>query len=218
MNRWLKALVLAGLLLLLMWVVNAGWLENLSDSNWVARFLAQGGVQAWLSLFAAGAVFTALGGPRQMLAFVSGFSMGGAIGATFATLATLIGALMCFALARTLLRARLKRRFAHRLIKVEKLLSHDAWLKVMMIRLMPVGSNLLTNLLLGTTHVGALSFSIGSVLGYLPQMLIFAFAGAGLGMADEWQLAISLSLLVISACLAFYLYHSRVRREVEEIA
>ena len=215
--RITKTLLMAGLLVLLIFAINSGWLEHLTDSNWVAGYLRQNGAWAWGAIFVAGVLFTAVGGPRQVLAFVCGFAMGGLQGALFSTLATLVGALCCFLLARTLFRNQVHRLAGRKLDKLEKLLRNDAWLKVTMIRLMPVGSNLLTNLFLGNTRVAVASFAVGSTLGYLPQMLIFAFAGAGVGFADDYQLLISLGLLLLSAILATYLYQSRARREVEEI-
>lgn len=99
----------------------------------------------------------------------------------FSTLAALLGCVLAFYVARLTIRSSLQRRFGRRLQNFEALISDRTWLKVLMIRLLPVGSNLLTNLFTGATHVPARGFMLGSVLGYLPQMLIFSFAGAGIG-------------------------------------
>ena len=47
----------------------------------------------------------------------------------------------------------------------------------------------------------------GSLLGYLPQMLLFAYAGSGIALHDSSQLWMSLVMLVISTGLGLYLYH-----------
>ena len=86
-----------------------------------------------------------------------------------------------------------------------------------MIRLLPVGSNLLTNLFAGATHVPARGFMLGSVLGYLPQMLIFSFAGAGIGLSDHHQLGISIGLFILSSVIGAYLYRSSLRKQVDEL-
>ncbi|ABL98325.1 TVP38/TMEM64 family protein [Shewanella amazonensis] len=205
-------------LVLLMLAAREGWFDHLTDSNWVARFVQEGGVQALVVLLLAGSLFTAVGGPRQAIAFVCGFAMGGLYGALFSTLATLLGCLTSFYFARLTVRSSLSRRFGHRLQRFEALLAQKTWLKVLMIRLLPVGSNLLTNLLAGTTRVGVGGFLLGSALGYLPQMLIFSFAGAGIGLADHIQLGISVVLFILSSAIGAYLYRSHLKRQVDEIA
>ena len=86
-----------------------------------------------------------------------------------------------------------------------------------MIRRLPVGSNLLTNLFAGATHVPARGFLLGSAIGYLPQMFIFSFAGAGIGLSDHYQLAISIGLFIVSSLIGAYLYRSRLRKQVDEL-
>jgi hypothetical protein len=52
------------------------WLKHLTDNHWVANYLHQG-PWAFIILTGVGALFTAVGGPRQMLAFVFGYALGG---------------------------------------------------------------------------------------------------------------------------------------------
>ncbi|MCH4296059.1 VTT domain-containing protein [Shewanella sp. 3B26] len=205
-------------LLALMLAAREGWFDHLTDSNWVARFVKEGGLQAMAVLLMAGSLFTAVGGPRQAIAFVCGFAMGGFYGALFSTLAAVLGCLMSFYFARLTVRSSLRRRFGYRLERFEALIASNTWLKVLMIRLLPVGSNLLTNLLAGTTKVGVGGFVLGSAIGYLPQMLIFSFAGAGIGLADHVQLGISIGLFVLSSAIGAFLYRSHLKRQVDELA
>jgi len=190
---------------------------HLADSNWVAHYVEEQGAAALLVLLFSGALFTAAGAPRQVLAFVFGFTFGGINGALLGTLATMLGCILSFYIARLTMRGSLQRRFGKRLQKFETLIIHKTWLKVLMIRLLPVGNNLLTNLAAGTTSVSALSFFSGSLIGYLPQMLIFGFAGAGVGLSDHSQLIISLGLFIISSLIGAYLYRSSLQDQVEEL-
>ncbi len=111
----------------------------------------------------------------------------------------------------------LQKRFGIRLQRFERMIIHRTWLKVLMIRLLPVGSNLLTNLFAGATRVPVGGFLLGSFIGYLPQMLIFAYAGAGLGLSDQYQLGISLVLLLLSSFIGTYLYRNRLSRQVDDL-
>jgi uncharacterized membrane protein YdjX (TVP38/TMEM64 family) len=217
LKRLAKAGVVVLILLLLTWAVKEGWFEHLTDSNWVARFVKSHGLYGWGLLLVAGGLFTAVGGPRQVIAFVFGFAIGGWQGALYSTLAALVGCVMSFYVARLTFRTSLQKRFGRKLLKFEALVIRNTWLKVLMIRLLPVGSNLLTNLFAGATHVPARGFLLGSVIGYLPQMLIFAYAGAGLGLSDHVQLIISIALFLISSIIGAYLYRSRLRRQVDEL-
>lgn len=48
-------------------------------------------------------------------------------------------------------------------------------------------------------------------------MLIFAYAGAGLGLSDQYQLGISLVLLLLSSAIGTYLYRNRLSRQVDDL-
>lgn len=216
MKRWLKLAGVPLLVALLIVAIEQGWLKHLTDRQWVADYLHQG---PWALVFLAciGALFTAVGGPRQVLAFVFGYALGGWIGMIVSTLCTVIGAVMCFSTSRWLLRGTVSRRFGRRLTRLESLLEHKTWLKVLMIRLLPVGSNLLTNILAGATHVREVPFLAGSLIGHIPQMLVFSLIGSGIGVSDQYQLVLSIILFVIATLIGTYLYRSRVSREMSDL-
>ena len=212
MLRWkaslLFALFAAGAAL----AIHGGWLDFIADQEQVASYLNQHGLPGLLMIAAAGTLYTGLGGPRQLLAFVSGYAMGGPAGTLFSTLVTALGAAGCFYMARRLLRPVLARRFARRMAAFDLAVAEQPLLKILMIRLLPVGSNLLTNLLAGASGIRLAPFLTGSALGYLPQMLIFALTGAGLGSADQHQLLLGTLLFALATVIGTVLYrHHRTR-------
>lgn len=217
MKRLAKTLVVITVLSLLMLAAQQGVFEQLTDSNWVANYVDRNGSKALVVLFLLGAAFTSVGGPRQVIAFVLGFALGGVYGALLATLSALLGCVITFYFARFTFRSTLKKRFKDKLFRFERLIIHRTFLKVLMIRLLPIGSNALTNLFAGTTHVSAWQFFMGSGIGYLPQMLIFSFAGAGIGLSDHNNLIISILLFIFSSLIGAYLYKTRLRKQVGEI-
>ena len=81
--------------------------------------------------------------------------------------------------------------------------------KTLMIRLMPVGSNLLTNLFAGAANIDFKRFLLGSLLGYIPQTLVFVLVGSGIGLAQSEKLIISGLLFVIASAIGVHLYRSQ---------
>jgi uncharacterized membrane protein YdjX (TVP38/TMEM64 family) len=106
----------------------------------------------------------------------------------------------------------LQKRFQGSLTRVSSWLTQRTFRKLLMIRLLPVGSNVVTNLLAGSIGVNPLKFFLSSVLGYIPQTLIFAMAGTGIAVANSWQLVISGVLFVAASVLGMHLYRDRANR------
>lgn len=215
-SRWLafSALVLVGYL-----AIHYGWLDFMTSQTAVASYLQSHGVVGLAALVIAGAVFTGLGAPRQILAFVFGFALGGVNGTLVSTLATVLGATGCFLAARWLLRTPLSRRFSKRMQTFDRLFSEQTLLKVLMVRLLPVGSNLLTNLVAGCSGIRFAPFLAGSTLGYLPQMLVFALAGAGIGNANAYQLALSIGFFILASAIgAILFYNQRARTLADSVS
>ena len=105
---------------------------------------------------------------------------------------------------------------------IKAVLAEDTWIWICVIRLIPVGSNLVTNIAAALSDLRPVAVFFGSLLGYLPQMLLFAYAGSGIALHDSSQLWMSLVMLVISTGLGLYLYHhgfkQRLRRFKKEHA
>lgn len=204
--RWLSfaILVLTGYL-----TMSGDWFGFLTDQDRVADFLNSNGLAGLSAITLLGALFTGFGAPRQVLAFVLGFAAGSIQGAILSTIATAIGATGCFFVARWLLRTSLLNRFSDRMQRFDLLFKEGTLLKILMIRLLPVGSNLVTNLLAGCSGIRFVPFLLGSVLGYLPQMVIFAMAGAGIGQARLDQLVVSAVLFALASAIGAYLYHNQ---------
>jgi uncharacterized membrane protein YdjX (TVP38/TMEM64 family) len=96
--------------------------------------------------------------------------------------------------------------------------------KTIVIRLLPIGNNLVTNLIVGVTAVKARYFIFGSLIGYIPQMAIFALMGKGVVVLSVWKIGLSIVLFIISSALSVRLYRQYKavellgRRQVEDSA
>jgi uncharacterized membrane protein YdjX (TVP38/TMEM64 family) len=69
-----------------------------------------------------------------------------------------------------------------------------------------VGSNLLTNLAAGISSIRPAYFFSGTLIGYLPQTLVFALVGSGVHIAPALKLALAVGLFLISGVLGAWLY------------
>ncbi len=148
----------------------------------------------------------AAGMPRQIAALSAGFLFGASYGVMLAMLSAVLGCILTLIVARKLLSNIIAQHYPQPLAKVSLFFRHNTFLKALIIRLLPAGSNFLTNVLAGTARSPVKPYILGSALGFVPQMSIFALMGAGLQVDGQQQLIISLILLVVALLLGGYLY------------
>ena len=203
---WLRGifiiLSLVGLGLLLK---NAG-LDHLFEREWINDHVRGHGLQGYALFLAAGAVITAVGLPRQLVAFFGGYAFGVAIGTVLGAVAALGGCILAFFYARLFGRAVVRRMFPVKLKRFDNFVQADPLSMTLLIRLLPVGSNLITNLVAGVSSIPKMKFFAGSFIGYLPQALIFALAGDGLTVDSHWRIGSSIALFMLAGLLALPLY------------
>ena len=159
-----------------------------------------------LVLVVAGGLMTAVGLPRQVLAFSAGYVFGAAGGAGWAMLGQLLGCAIDYAAARTVVGPWARRHFAGRWRRLDRFIVAQPFTATLTLRLLPVSNNLALNMLAGATGVKPGPFFAASVVGYLPQTLIFALLGSGVQVGRPAQLAAGLALLVASAVLGAILW------------
>jgi uncharacterized membrane protein YdjX (TVP38/TMEM64 family) len=137
---------------------------------------------------------------------MGGYAFGFLQGTLLGTLATLLGCLAAFYYARLIGRGLVADRFSGKVRKMDQFVSGHPFSMTLLIRLLPVGSNLVTNLVAGVTSVAAMPFLMGSLLGFIPQNAIFALVGSGIGVDPIWRIGLGVLLFVISGLLGIYLY------------
>jgi len=178
-------------------------------TEWVDLYIRDQGLLGETLFVLAGALATAVGVPRQAVAFLAGYAFGTVIGVGVALAAQLLGCTLAFfwagAVGRGWAERRLAGRFGPRLRPVVETLRENPFGAALALRLFPVGSNLALNLLAGMSAIPALPFLAASALGYLPQTVIFALLGKGVRVDGAWQLALSGLLLAVSVGLGLWL-------------
>lgn len=192
----------AGLASLVVVVVfMAGLTERLPLDQW-REALRQAGPVGALLFVSVGMLAVALGLPRQLLAGVGGYAYGLGLGVGLSLFAAICGCALTVLAARRLLSQPLAERYGRQTAWLARLTKDDLFLKVLFMRLQPFGTNLATNLAAGVLRLHLPTFLAASLLGYVPQMLVFALAGRGIAVGSRVELAIAALLFVISLVLA----------------
>ncbi len=153
------------------------------------------------AFFAVSATLLAVGMPRQVVAFAAGYAFGAWRGGALALAAQLLGCAADFWWARLIARDWAARRLRGRLARVDRMLAERPFMSTLTLRLLPVGNNLLLNLLAGVSGLRAWPFLAASLIGYLPQTAIFALTGSGTHVDHTLQLALAAGLFCLSALL-----------------
>ena len=173
--------------------------------------VAAAGQRGPLAFVAIATAACAVGIPRQAVAYSGGLAFGFWPGATLALLAEVLGCIGNFYWARWVARAWAVRWLARggRLRRLSGFLGANAFAATLTLRLLPVGSNLLLNLLAGVSGVAAGPFLAASALGYVPQTAVFALLGGGVRVSQGTQVAMAAVLLVLSIALGLALARRR---------
>ncbi len=211
--------LLASLVLLVV-AIRVSGLQDALDEAWIDRYVRGHGAAGVAMFVAMGALFTAVGLPRQIISFLAGYAFGLAFGALVGVLATACGCTITFYYARFMGRDLVANRFPGKVRRIDAFLADNPFTMTLLIRFLPVGSNLVTNLAAGVSSVAFLPFIAGSAIGYVPQTLVFALVGTGINVDATTNIALAVGLFVVSGALGVYLYrkyrHGKVLDETIE--
>ncbi len=181
-------------------------IESYIDPKALAEWVNQNGFLGISSFVMLGAIAAAIGLPRQLIALIAGYSFGLLQGILLAISSISLGALLTFWFARFFARPWVQRRFPEATCKIDNFITEQPFLKILTIRFLPFGTNMLTNLVAGTTKLSAMIFFSASFLGFLPQSTLFVMAGNGLNINSSSQVILSTVLLACSALLTLLIY------------
>ena len=176
------------------------------SESWIVSNIRNSGVQGGLLFVLMGGVLTGVGLPRQGVSFLAGYAFGFIEGTVLGVAATALGCIFTFYYARFLGRDFVKLRYQQRIQRVDEFLHDNPITMTLLIRFLPIGSNLVTNLAAGVSSVSGFAFVLGSALGYIPQTAISALLGSGVNVDDKIMLIIGVVGFVISGVLGIYLY------------
>jgi uncharacterized membrane protein YdjX (TVP38/TMEM64 family) len=202
----LKGLALILSLAALGYLFNASDLGSSVNEAWIDARVRGHGINGALLFLLMGGLFTAIGLPRQIIAFLGGYAFSIGMGTLLGALAALLGCMLTFAYARFFGRGLLRSRLGERAGRFDRFVHLHPFSMTVLIRLLPAGSNLLTNLAAGISSIRPANFFSGTFLGYLPQTLVFALVGSGVHIAPALKLALAICLFLVSGVLGVWLY------------
>jgi uncharacterized membrane protein YdjX (TVP38/TMEM64 family) len=198
--------IFRGLVVIVLLVLASYLLGDVLDQAWIDAHVRERGALGGLLFVVAGWLLASIGLSRQLIAFLSGYGFGFLPGVLLAMLAVVAGCMTTFYVSRYLLRTFLLRHYSGYIGRVGGFVDENTFTMAVLVRLMPLGSNWLVNIAAGASGVRSVPFFLGSALGYMPQMLIFALVGSGTRVDQFWQVAIAMALFVVAAVLGAWLY------------
>lgn len=214
---FLKGLLLIATLVGIAWLVEVTPVRSLLDKTWIEHEVLGKGLDGELLFVGAGALAVALGAPRQAMSFLAGYAFDVTLGTVLGVVATVGGCLLNFGYARWFGRALVTARFRERVRRIDTFIHGNTFQMTVLIRLLPVGSNLVTNLAAGVTGVRAVPFVLGSALGYIPQTFVFALIGSGINLNPVYRIGIGVIFFLVSGVLGIQLFRKfRHGRHLDE--
>ncbi len=202
----LRGLLVIGILVLLGYLIKLSGIDTLLSKSWIDTEIRGRGLYGELLFVVIGMLFTAFGFPRQIISFLGGYGFGFVYGSLLALVASAGGCILAYYYARILGRRLFSGTVPKRIQKLDEFIHENPFNMTLLIRLLPAGSNLLTNLAAGMSSVRPFYFFAGSALGYIPQTLIFALIGSGIHLDPVLRISIGAALFFISGMLGIYLY------------
>lgn len=215
--KWLKLILLVAIALLIISQLNSPVMSHITDKNWLLGYIRQNGITGDLVILGVSIVFLALSGPKQMIALIFGYLYHVYAGTGLALVACMLAASLNYFSARFLFGGVLFRRFPKRMRKFHSFASRKPFFKILLLRLFPIGNNVVTNVLSGSVRVPVLAFFSASLLGYLPQTIIFALMGAGIHSSSHTMIYLSISFAIASTILTGVIYRDHIKSRVEEL-
>jgi len=217
----LRGIILIATLVGLGYLLEATPLGTMMDKTWIDNEVKGQGLSGELLFLGLGVLITVVGLPRQAVSFFGGYAFGITIGTMLALLATLGGCIINFYYSRLLAREIIRNRYHKRVKRIDKFIHDNPLGMTLLIRLLPVGSNILTNLLAGASSVRGLPFFIGSLIGYIPQTVVFALIGSGVVLNPLFRIGLGTVLFVVSGFVGVALYRKyrhghRLDKETEK--
>jgi uncharacterized membrane protein YdjX (TVP38/TMEM64 family) len=194
-----KAILLAALLITVLGIVRFSPLaEQLRVSNMAVlqQKLSEFGGLAPVIFLVGGAFVITLGVPRAVVSILGGLVFGLLGGILLALSAALLGSSIIFLLTKWLGRPLFKQKVGRYLKAIENHTKTDGFFMVIILRQLPLTS-LLINVLIGLTSISMGIFILGSIVGLLPEIIIFALFGSSLQESFVLRVSIASTLWIV---------------------
>jgi len=206
----LRALLLTLVITGLLAIVHYSGLSDYLDRDKLPLLQEKLSALPWLvnriCFIVGGALVIVCGLGRSVLSLAGGLFYGTLWGTIFSVLAALLGSLLIFTFVRRLGQPWFSAKVSGHLEKADKLVAENGILAVILIRQLPLAC-LLVNVLLALTRVTLPKFILGSIIGFLPEAIIFALYGSSAHGSFFNKVTIASFLLVLVVVGINFLSH-----------
>ena len=162
-----------------------------------------------LEVVVAVAVLSLTGFPMFLLIGAAAAIFGSVEGFIYSWIGSMIGASLGFWIGRVSGGALVKRYGGKTVRRASELLGRRGIVASALVRLVPSGPAIMVNMIAGASHMTFLQFVIGTGIGSLPKIALFAFVGGHLGTflrgRDPFELVLAAAALVGSVVLGMWL-------------
>ncbi|HJU08378.1 MAG TPA: TVP38/TMEM64 family protein [Rhodanobacteraceae bacterium] len=163
-----------------------------------------------LGYFAVFIAVVALSLPAMtLMTLAAGAIFGVVVGSVIVSFGSAIGATLAMLAARFIFKDAVRKRFAHRLRRVDAGIERDGAFYLLSIRLVPIFPFFMVNILMGLTHIRVRTYYWVTQLGMLAGTIVYVNAGTRIASAKTLQGLISVPLIVSLALLALLPWASR---------
>lgn len=174
-----------------------------SNKEYLTQIINERYVQSVLVFIA---IYIAIAGTTIPLAgfmtVAGGFLFGVVPGVIYSNIGATIGATFSFLISRYIFGTWLQRRYAHKLVKFNKVLSEQGAMYLLSLHLVALVPFFIINILAGLTNVPLLTFVWTTAVGIIPGSFVFAFAGSQLQTIEKMGDILSWNVLLAFGFLA----------------
>ncbi len=186
----LKKLALAAVIASVLALYFAGVGEKYLDIHLYQGLFEQSPLATLIIFFLVFFVGTSCSLPvTAALAVASGIIFGSIIGFAVSSLSTTLGGAVAFLSTRYIFHDFIEKRFPEQIAMVNKGLEKEGAFYVFGLRMIPVIPFWTLNLAMGLTSMRASSFTIATMLGMIPVLLILTYTGSQLGEIETFSVA-----------------------------
>jgi uncharacterized membrane protein YdjX (TVP38/TMEM64 family) len=207
-RRTLQGLLLIAILIGIAVMIDSGLFSDLLGKEWIDGEIRDNGFNGGMLFVVIAALSASMGLPRQVVAFMAGYGFGFSLGVALAMLAIVSACVLSFGYGRLGSIMFSSVQLPQRMQQLARFIKDHTFTSTIMIRLLPLGGNLLVNLTAGAMRIPGVPFFAGSILGYIPQTLVFVLIGSGVQVDQGQRISLGVILFVISTLLGMKLYRS----------
>ncbi len=194
-KAFLLVVLLTGSLAIMRFTVLSDYLDT-SNVNLIRDKLAEFRSLAPVIFLLSGALVIVMGAPRSIISILGGMIFGFSMGMFLSLTAALGGSFIIFLLTRFLGRPLFNQTLGLKLKAVKNHIETNGLMAVILLRQLPLPC-MFVNALIGLTRITSGTFLLGSLLGHMPQALIFSLYGSSVREAFILRVSLASFLLVL---------------------